>query len=97
MLPFFTRPSPSRNDGWGLGTRLDRARPQRAIQPGSNQVEKYICTVIFTRTRAHVLPLSFPFEHCMLRELMRTSLLIRDGLRKEKAANLHRQTAIATH
>ena len=25
--------------------------------------------------------------------LMRTSLLIRDGLRKENAANLHRQTA----
>ena len=22
MLPFFTRPSPSRSDGWGLGTRL---------------------------------------------------------------------------
>ena len=34
-----------------------------------------------------------PFEHCVLRELMRTSLLIRDGLRTENAANLHRQTA----
>ena len=22
MLPFFTRPSPSRSDGWSLGTRL---------------------------------------------------------------------------
>ena len=39
-----------------------------------------------------VLPISLPFEHCVLRELMRTSLLIRDGLRKENTANLHRQT-----
>ena len=42
----------------------------------------------------YILPISLPFEHCVLRELMRTSLLIRDGLRKENAANLHRQTAI---
>ena len=40
-----------------------------------------------------VLPILLPFEHCVLRELMRTSLLIRDGLRKENVANLHRQTA----
>ena len=26
MLPFFTRPSPSRSDGWGLGTRLTPSR-----------------------------------------------------------------------
>ena len=30
-----------------------------------------------------ILPISLPFEHCVLRELMRTSLLIRDGLREE--------------
>ena len=49
-------------------------------------------TILHT-ARVGVLPISLPFEHCMLRELMRTSLLIRDGLRKDNAANLHRPTA----
>ena len=40
-----------------------------------------------------LLPILLPFEHCVLRELMRTSLLIRNCLREENAANLHRQTA----
>ena len=35
------------------------------------------------------LPISLQFEHCVLRELMRTSLLIRDVFRKENSANLH--------
>ena len=28
ILPFFTRPSPSRSDGWGLGTRLSVPVPR---------------------------------------------------------------------
>ena len=47
------------------------------------------------RLATKILPISLQFEHCVLRELVHTSLLIRDGVRKENAANLHRQ--VATH
>ena len=73
-----------------------RSRTENPARHNDVHVVKCACACALTHRNVWsrvVLPISLPFEHCVLRELMRTSLLIRDGLRKENAANLHRQTA----
>ena len=72
----------------GARTTLE-VRPQTVVLGNSPRL-LYICARV--RVHAHMQS-TLPFEHCVLRELMRTSLLIHDGLRKENAANLHRQAA----
>ena len=38
-----------------------------------------------------VLPISLQFEHCVLRELMRTSILLRDNLRNRRYRHPHQR------